>query len=134
MSKATRNRTRSARERIAAQQAAARKAEQRRRLLIVGGSVGLVLVIVVGFIVFKSLQKPAKSLGSGNLPTAVTKNITNVPATTLTSVGTGSLSSGLPIKAITGKALTAAASQRCSTSEPSTARTAPRCAGRWRSR
>ncbi len=108
MSKATRNRTRSARERIAAQQAAARKAEQRRRLLIVGGSVGLVLVIVVGFIVFKSLQKPATSGGSGNISAAATKDITNVPATTLTSVGTGSLSSsGLPIKPITGKALTA---------------------------
>ena len=108
MSKATRNRARSARERVAAQQAAARKAEQRRRLLIVGGSVGLVLVIVVGFIVIKSLQKPAKHLGSGNLPAAVTSNITNVPASTLSSVGTGSLaSSGLPIKPVTGKALTA---------------------------
>jgi thiol-disulfide isomerase/thioredoxin len=107
MSKATRNRSRNARERIAAQQAAARKAEQRRRLLIVGGSVGLVLVIVVGFIVFKSLSKPAKNAGSGNLPTAVASNITNVPASTLTSVGTGSLStSALPIKPITGNALT----------------------------
>ncbi len=104
MSKATRNRARNARERIAAQQAAARKSEQRRRLLIVGGSVGL----VVGFIVIKSLAKPAKNLGSGNLPAAVTRNITNVPASTLSSVGTGSLaSSGLPIKPITGKALTA---------------------------
>jgi thiol-disulfide isomerase/thioredoxin len=108
MSKATRNRARNARERIAAQQAAARKSEQRRRLLIVGGSVGLVLVIVVGFIVIKSLAKPAKNLGSGNLPAAVTRNITNVPGSTLSSVGTGSLaSSGLPIKPITGKALTA---------------------------
>ncbi len=66
------------------------------------------LVIVVGFIVIKSLAKPAKNLGSGNLPAAVTRNITNVPASTLSSVGTGSLaSSGLPIKPITGKALTA---------------------------
>ena len=137
MSKATRNRARTARERIAAQQAAARKAEQRRRLLIVGGSVGLVLVIVVGFIVVKGLPKPAKNLGSGNLPAAVTKNITNVPAhARWTSVGTGSLPpSGLPIKPITGKrADRRLASQRCSTSAPSTARTAPRCAGRWRSR
>ena len=68
MSKATRNRARSAREQIAAQQAAARKAEQRRRLLIVGGSVGLVLVIVVAFLVIKSLAKPTKNLGSGTLP------------------------------------------------------------------
>jgi thiol-disulfide isomerase/thioredoxin len=108
MSKATRNRSRNARERIAAQQAAARKAEQRRRLLIVGGSVGLVLVIVVAFIVVKSLAKPGKNLGSGSLPAAVSSNITNVPASTLSSVGTGSLaSSNLPIKPITGNALTA---------------------------
>jgi thiol-disulfide isomerase/thioredoxin len=108
MSKATRNRSRNARERIAAQQAAARKAEQRRRLLIVGGSVGLVLVIVVALIVVKSLAKPGKNLGSGSLPAAVSSNITNVPASTLSSVGTGSLaSSNLPIKPITGNALTA---------------------------
>jgi hypothetical protein len=109
MSKATRNRARNAREQIAAQQAAARKAEQRRRLLIVGGSVGLVLVIVVAFLVVKGLAKPAKNAGSGHLPAAVTRNITNVPSSTLASVGTGSLSgAGLPIKPISGKSLTAA--------------------------
>jgi thiol-disulfide isomerase/thioredoxin len=109
MSKATRNRARNAREQIAAQQAAARKAEQRRRLLIVGGSVGLVLVIVVAFLLVKGLAKPAKTLGSGHLPAAVTRNITNVPSAALQSVGTGSLSAGpgLPIKPINGKPLTA---------------------------
>jgi thiol-disulfide isomerase/thioredoxin len=108
MSKATRNRARNARERIAAQQEAARKAEQRRRLLIVGGSVGLVIVIVVAFIVVKSLAKPGKNLGSGNLPAAVSSNITNVPASTLSAVGAGSLStSNLPLKPISGSALTA---------------------------
>ena len=107
MSKATRNRTRNARERIAAQQAAARKAEQRRRMLIVGGSVGLVLVIVVGLILYKSLAKPGKTLGSGNLPAAVAKNITNVPVSTLSAVGTGPLpSTGLPLKTISGTPLT----------------------------
>jgi len=107
MSKATRNRARNARERIAAQQAAARKAEQRRRLFIVGGSVGLVLVIVVGFIIFKSLAKPAKVGPSGGLPTAVANDITNVPDSTLTKVGTGSLdTSSPPMKPVTGSALT----------------------------
>jgi thiol-disulfide isomerase/thioredoxin len=109
MSKADRNRARNARERIAAQQAAARKAEQRRRLLIVGGSVGLVLVIVVGFIVIKSLSKPAKNLGSGHLPAAVARNITGVPATTLAKIGTGTLAaSGLPLKSISDTPLTSA--------------------------
>jgi thiol-disulfide isomerase/thioredoxin len=110
MAKATRNRTRNARERIAAQQAAARKAEQRRRLLIVGGSVGLVLVIVVGLILAKSLIKPAKNLGSGHLPAAVAKNITGVPATTLARIGTGPLSSpvGQTLKPVTDTPLTSA--------------------------
>jgi thiol-disulfide isomerase/thioredoxin len=108
MSKATRNRARTARERIAAQQAAARKAEQRRRLLIVGGSVGLVVVIVVAFIVIKNLSKPGHT-GSGTLPPAVAQNITNVPASTLSKVGTGALAaSGLPVKPITDTALTSA--------------------------
>ncbi len=109
MSKATRNRARTARERIAAQQAEARKAEQRRRLLIVGGSVGLVIVIVVAFIVVKGLAKPASPGGSGALPAAVTHNITNVPASTLGTIGTGKLPpSGLPVKPITDTALTSA--------------------------
>jgi len=109
MSKATRNRARSARERIAAQQAAAKKAEQRRRLLIASGSIGLVLVIVVGLLLFHSLRKPPKTLGSGPLPAAVAHKITNVPASTLTKVGTGTLPpTGLPAKAITDTALTSA--------------------------
>jgi len=109
MSKATRNRARTARERIAAQQAEAKRAEQRRRLLIVGGSVGLVIVIVVAFIVVKGLSKPAKNDGSGGLPPAVTHNITNVPASTLGTIGTGKLPpSGLPVKPISDTALTSA--------------------------
>ena len=110
MSKATRNRARNAREQIAAQQAAARKAEQRRRLLIVGGSVGLVLVIVVALLVVKGLSKPAKTGPSGQLPAAVTRNITRVPATTLTKVGSGAFPSpvGQTIKPITDTALTSA--------------------------
>jgi hypothetical protein len=109
MSKGTRNRARSAREQIAAQQAAARRAEQQRRLLIVGGSVGLVLVIVVALLVAHALRKPSPPPPpSAHLPAAVTRNITNVPASTLASVGTGSLpGSGLPIKPITGGPLTA---------------------------
>jgi uncharacterized protein DUF929 len=110
MGKAERNRARSARERIAAQQAAARRAEQRRRLLVIGGSVGLVLVIVVGFIVIKSLTKPGKQGKTGILPPAVSAQITGVPAATLAKVGTGGLPapSSLPLKKITDKPITAA--------------------------
>jgi hypothetical protein len=101
MGKAERNRARTARERIAAQQAAAARAEQRRKILIVGGSVGLVLVVVLGYIIAKSFIKPGKQLGNGNLSAAVVHDITHVPATTLAAVGTGALpSSGLPLKPI----------------------------------
>lgn len=108
MSKATRNRARNARERIAAQQAAARRAEQRRRLLIVGGSIGLVVVIVVAFLVVKGFSKPGKTLGAGHLPASVAHDITNVPPSTLKTVGTGGVASpvGQTLKAVTDKPLT----------------------------
>src|SRR5258706_5764409 len=48
VSKATRTRARSARERIAVQQEAGRRAERRRRLLIIGGSVRLGIVLILG--------------------------------------------------------------------------------------
>jgi thiol-disulfide isomerase/thioredoxin len=109
MGKAERNRARTARERIAAQHAAAARADKRRRILIVSGSVGLVLVIVVALLIFKDLVKPGKQGGSANIPAAVAHQITHVPVSTLASVGTGSLSaSNLPIKPISGKALTSA--------------------------
>ena len=108
MGKAQRNRARTARERIAIQQAAARKAEQRRRFLVIAGSVGLVLVVVVGLIVIKALEKPAKQGPSGALPAKVASEIVGVPATTLAKIGTGALAaqSALPIKSITDKPLT----------------------------
>src|SRR5207344_3398549 len=93
MGKATRIRQRSARERIAAQREAERRAEARRRLLITGGSVLAVIVIVVAFIVVKSLGSPAVKAGGPSrtpLPAGVVKDITNVPASTLATVGKGS--------------------------------------------
>jgi len=107
MAKAERNRARTARQRIAAQQAAAARADQRRRILIVTGSVGLVLAILVALLIIKSLTKPGPQLGSGPITAAVAHEITHVPASTLASVGIGSLpASNLPIKPISGKALT----------------------------
>jgi hypothetical protein len=94
MGKAERNRRTSAREKIAAQQAAARRAEMRQRGLIAGGSVLLVVAIVVGFIVFKTSQSPAKSSASGSVsgsvqPASVVSGVTHVPSATLDSVGAG---------------------------------------------
>jgi thiol-disulfide isomerase/thioredoxin len=103
MSKATRLRQQSAREKIAAQRAAARRAEIRRRALITAGSVIVVIAIVVVFVVIKvsSNNTPSKTSGSGGvtgtaLPASVVRDITTVPASTLNAVGTGSVLSYNP--------------------------------------
>jgi thiol-disulfide isomerase/thioredoxin len=90
MGKAERNRRQNARERIAAQQAAARRADRRRQLLLAGGSVVVVLAIVVAFVVIKTLGGPA-SAGSGKATASASlaREVTSVPAATLTSVGKG---------------------------------------------
>ncbi len=95
MGKASRNKRESARERIAAQRAAQRRTEVRNRLLITGGSILGVVVIVVAFIVIKTTQSPASTSADSTsaagtaLPASVVRDITSVPASTLTSIGTG---------------------------------------------
>jgi hypothetical protein len=96
MGKASRNKRDSARERIAAQRAAAQRAERRNRMLWTGGSILGVIVIVVAFIVIKTTQSPAAANSSGSatpagtaLPASVVKDVTSVPASTFTSVATG---------------------------------------------
>jgi len=109
MSKAERTRSLNAQARIAEMQARQRRAEQRRRLLLVFGSTFLVIVVVVTFIVVKSLQSPAKqAAGShGGLPSKVVNDVLNVPASTLSTVGTGALPpvSELPLKSISDTSL-----------------------------
>lgn len=95
MGKAERNKTRSARERIAAQQAAAKKAERRRVLLIAGGSVVVVIVVVLVFVVV-ALNNNKKQAGSGYLSAGTVHAITTVPAQTLAAVGQGSVLSYNP--------------------------------------
>jgi thiol-disulfide isomerase/thioredoxin len=94
MGKADRNRKQSARERIAAQQAAARRAENRRRGFIAGGAVVVVVAIVVALVVVKSLKSPATAASATTQPASVMNEITDVPAATLASVGTGTTYSG----------------------------------------
>ncbi len=106
MGKAERNRNLTARAKIAAQQAAARRAEQQRRLLTVGGAVVLVIVVIVGFIVIKGLTKTTQK-GGGGLPATVVNQITKVPVSTLSKVGTGALpTAGLPLRSISDTTLT----------------------------
>jgi thiol-disulfide isomerase/thioredoxin len=111
MSKATRIRQQNARERIAAQRAAARRAEIRNRVLIVSGSVLAVIAIVVALVVVKisnnnsSGSSGSKSTTGTALPASVTSKITGVPASTLNSVGIGSILSynGTPIGPVSGE-------------------------------
>ena len=110
MGKATRIKQQSRREKIAAQRAAARRAEIRNRVLLAGGSVVVVLAIVLALILVKAFNKPG-SKGSGSnipvtgvaLPASVTSNVTSVPPATLDTVGTGSLSGGLPLSKLSGQ-------------------------------
>jgi uncharacterized protein DUF929 len=108
MSKAQRNRQESVRQRIAAQQAAAKRAETRRRLLLGGGAIIVVIVVVVVLVVLSGGSKKkatTEPVGGVALPASVTRNVTSVPASSLNSVGAGSVTQK-PATAISGPALT----------------------------
>jgi hypothetical protein len=111
MGKAERNRQQNARQRIAMQQIAAKRAETQRRAMIAGGSVLLVIVIVVGLVVVKALghSSPALAGGTGTQTNAsVVKQLTTVPATVLDKVGPGptGTTAVAPLKSISDPPLT----------------------------
>jgi len=92
MGKAQRIREMNARQRIAAQQAAARKAEARRRLFVASGSVLVVVAVVVGLIIAKTVGSGSGAVRSATAAevSQVSSQITKVPASTLNAVGAGS--------------------------------------------
>jgi hypothetical protein len=105
MGKAQRNRDVNARARIAQEQAAMQRAERRRRLVAVTASTVLVIAVVAVIIVIKVVTT-TKQAGGGRLPATVTGQISNVPASTLSKIGTGGLAAaGLPLKSISDTAL-----------------------------
>jgi thiol-disulfide isomerase/thioredoxin len=93
MGKADRIRQNNARAKIAAQQAAARRAEARKRMIMASASVLAVIAIVVVLIVVHAAgNNPASAsggTGSTSAAAKVTKDLANVPAATLDSVGAG---------------------------------------------
>jgi thiol-disulfide isomerase/thioredoxin len=102
MGKADRNRSQSARARIAAQQAQQRQAERRRQLVIMG-SAGVVLLAVIGIIIGVALTRstPKQAAATtGPLPASVQADL-NVPASTLAGIGAGSVYPGA-IRTATG--------------------------------
>jgi thiol-disulfide isomerase/thioredoxin len=110
MGKASRVKQASAREKIAAQRAAQRRQEIRNRMYLTIGSILGVVVIVVAFLLIKTLNKGGTSAASAGvhgtaLPASVTKDISSVPSSTLDSIGSGgayaktvSAISGPPLK------------------------------------
>jgi hypothetical protein len=98
-------------QRIAAQRAAARRTEIRNRILIASGSVVVVIAIVLAFVLVKvNSNGSGSSTSSANGPTGtalatVVKNTTTVPASTLNTVGAGSVTTP-PAKISGGSALT----------------------------
>ena len=80
--------------RLAQVRAEQAKAEQRRKLLIAGGTVGVVVLVVVG-LVFAALQGANKDVAGkagSALDQASFAKLTNVPASALDTVGAGSSS------------------------------------------
>jgi hypothetical protein len=99
MGEATRTkRAGAARERVAAQRAASRRAQVRSRVFLASGAVVVVIAIVVAFVLVKANAKPA----AGSVPNGPTgaalatmvDKVTSVPASTLDTVGAGSITGG----------------------------------------
>jgi Domain of unknown function (DUF929) len=110
MGKASRTkRNGSARERIAAQRAAARRTEIRNRVFLASGAVVVVIAIVVAFVLVKANSNSKSSTSTSNGPTgaaltAVVNKTTGVPASTLETVGAGTVTGGP--SAVSGPPLT----------------------------
>ena len=112
MGKASREKqTTSRRERIAAQRAAERRRQVRNRILIAAGAVVVVIVVVVVFVVIAANKPSSTTSGksSANGPTGaalskVVADTTSVPASTLATVGAGSVTT--PPSSVNGTALT----------------------------
>jgi hypothetical protein len=107
MGKAERNRTQTARARIAGQQAAARRAKQRRRAFLFGGSILVVIIVVVVITVVKAGQSPAKAPPPKS-DAAIASELQTIPASTYDAVGAGPSGSNAvsPLRPISAPPLT----------------------------
>jgi hypothetical protein len=107
MSKAQRIRQQNAREKIAQQRAAERRAQVRRQILLAGGSILAVLVIVVVFVIIKATGGSDSGSSTSTANASVVRQITSVPASTLTKVGAGTANPKMLISVPSTTALTA---------------------------
>ena len=88
----------SRRDRIAAQRAAERRRQVRNRIFIAIGAVVVIVAVVVVFVVFAANKKSPSTKSSANGPTGaalskVVSDTTSVPASTLATVGAGTVTS-----------------------------------------
>ena len=147
------------RARIAAQREAERRAEQRERIYLAGGSILVVVIVVLAFVLVKlnsggGTAAPASNGPTGTALASVTKQVTDVPTSVTDQVAGGGVPAAFFVAAKTSSAVSSlssslgsyfahrqrharsprTASPRCCTSAASTARSAPRSAGRWSTR
>jgi thiol-disulfide isomerase/thioredoxin len=96
--------------RIAAQRAAHQRAQRRNRLLIAGGAIVVVVAVVLALVLLQGGNSGSSSTAGGPAGptgaslTALTNQVTSVPAATLDQVGGGTVTA--PPTTISGAALT----------------------------
>jgi hypothetical protein len=94
------------RARIAAQREAQRRSEQRKRIYIAGGSILAVAIVVVALVLVKlnsgsGTAAVASDGPTGTALTAVTKQVTGIPASVTDKVADGGVSKGMFVSAPT---------------------------------
>ena len=104
------------RARIAAQREAERRAAQRKRIYLGGGAILAVVIVVVAFVLVKLNSSPGTAPVASNGPTgtaltAVTKQVTDIPASVTDKVAGGGVNTGIFVAATTTSAISSAASQ-----------------------
>jgi hypothetical protein len=104
------------RARIAAQREAQRRAEQRKRIYLGGGAVLAVVIVVVALVLVKLNSGSGTAATASNGPTgaaltAVTKQVTDIPASVTDKVADGGVSKGIFVTATSTTAISNAASQ-----------------------
>ena len=104
------------RARIAAQREAERRAAQRKRIYLGGGAVLAVVIVVVAFVLIKlnssgGTAATASDGPTGTALTAVTKQVTDIPASVTDKIADGGVNKGIFVSAPTTSAISSAASQ-----------------------
>jgi Domain of unknown function (DUF929) len=103
------------RARIAAQREAERRAAQRKRIYLAGGSILVVAIVVIAFVLVKlnSNGTPAASSSgpTGTALTALTKQVTGVPTSVTDQVAGGGVAKGVFVPMGTSTQVSAAAAQ-----------------------